>query len=130
MNVYISGNVNYINAHKKVQQFADELGLTVLYEEPESPMMKLERIKDAIENVTGLTFCQYITKSKETTHYYARLVFTHYCMKFECTSLPGLKKLLNRDKSTVIRCLKKFEDEVNFNRDFREIVKKVDLLLS
>lgn len=113
------------------KNLAEEAGLMIFFESNITDSNKqLQKIKDAIQNVTGLRFEEYTTASRERNTFFARMIIINYCRLKEKMSLPEIARLVHRDHTTVMHCLKTYKDEVKYNFTFREIVRKVDNILS
>lgn len=110
---------------------AEEAGLMIFFE---SNMVdtnrQLQHIKDAIQDVTGLKFDEYTTSSRERSAFFARMIIINYCRSTEKMSLHEIARLVHRDHTTVMHCIKTYKDEVKYNSVFREIVRKVDKIMS
>ena len=84
---------------------------------------KIQQIKDAIRNVTGFSFQDYTAKGRKREVYFARLVFINQVAAF-CNS-KEIGSLVNRDLTTVVRCLHNYQDELRYNKEFRTMVDQV-----
>lgn len=107
---------------------AVEFGLKILFEDGVSKDASIHMIKHAIEVVTGMCFGSYTKKSRERTPYYARMIFINK-VKDHC-KFGEISKMVNRDHSTIIHCLKNYENEKKYNKEFRELVEKVENVLN
>lgn len=108
---------------------AEEAGLMILFESNIVDSNKhLQAIKDAIQDVIGLRFEQYITKSRERKAFFARMIFINYCSN-NGMSLHEIARLVKRDHTTIVHCNKTYSDDVKYNSEFREIVRKVEKIL-
>ena len=90
---------------------------------------KVMRIQNAIHEVTGLKFSDYITKSRKRDGFYARMIFVYHCraMKMKLTKIA---KYVHRDHSSMLHILKKYGDDMRFNPQFRELAMKVNDILN
>ena len=87
------------------------------------------RIQNAIHEVTGLRLNQYATKSRKRDCFYARMLFVYHCRRLKMT-LTQIAKYVHRDHSSMLHFLRKYEDDFNFNPQFRELAEKVNQLLN
>ena len=87
------------------------------------------RIQNAIHEVMGLKFSDYIGKSRKRDGFYARMIFVHHCraMKMKLTKIA---QYVHRDHSSMLHILKKYGDEVKFNPAFRQMAERVDAILN
>jgi hypothetical protein len=106
---------------------ASEVGMKIFFEDWDSKDARVHLVKHAIEVVTGLTFDQYTTKSRNRTGYYCRMAFVNKVEKI--CKVAEIKDMIKRDHSTVIHCLGNYQDELKFNKEFREIVAKTDKII-
>lgn len=108
------------------RNIAVEMGMDVMFED-KAINIKVERIKYAIEMATGYWFADYTTKSRKRELYYARMAFI--CRAINHCRVGEISKMTNRDHSTVIHCITNYASEKRYNKDFREIIEKVDIIL-
>lgn len=87
------------------------------------------RIQNAIHEVTGLRFNQYTTKCRKRDHFYARMLFVYHCRRLKMT-LTQIAKHVHRDHSSMLHFLRKYDDDFNYNPQFRELAEKVNNLLN
>ena len=104
-----------------------EMGLEVILEGG-SISLRAERIKYAIEMATGFCFDDYTTKSRNRELYYARMAFI--CLSEPFYKVSELGEMVNRDHSTVIHCLTNFQSEKQYNKEFRNMINKIEKLLT
>lgn len=87
------------------------------------------KIQNAIHEVMGLKFGDYITKSKKRDGFFARMIFVYHCRQNRMR-LTKIAEYVKRDHSTMLHLLKKYQDDFNFNPQFREIATKVNNILN
>ena len=87
------------------------------------------KIQNAIHEVMGLKFGDYITKSKKRDGFFARMIFVYHCRQNKMR-LTKIAEYVKRDHSTMLHLLKKYQDDFNFNPQFREIATKVNNILN
>lgn len=87
------------------------------------------RIQNAIHEVTGLRFNQYITKSRKRDGVFARMIFVYHCRKRKM-KLIQIAKYVHRDHSSMLHLLKKYEDDFKYNPQFRELATRVNNILN
>lgn len=111
----------------KIEHYvAKEMGLKILYE---SHMVPDADITDAIYECLGLQFEQYTSKFKGRDGYYARLIFAHYYAYFLGVNETDIGKLVNRDRTTILRCLKLYDQELALNVTFKNLVHNINEFL-
>ncbi len=86
-------------------------------------------IEKAIMEVTGMKFNQYATRTKKRDSFFARIIFVHHCRKARM-KLKRIARYIHRDHSSILYMLKKYQDEMMFNQNFRYIAKKVETILN
>lgn len=87
------------------------------------------RIQNAIHEVTGMQFNQYITKSRKRDGFYARMLFVYHCRRNKM-KLAQIAKYVHRDHSSTLHLLKKYEDDFKYNPQFRDMAIKVNNILN
>jgi hypothetical protein len=80
----------------------------------------ITKTKDAIHEVTGLTFNEYSSKSRKRDGFYARMLFAHECSE-NGIKISTISELIQRDRTTVLYTLNKYYDEVKYNPEFRRL---------
>jgi hypothetical protein len=89
----------------------------------------LERLKEAIHAVTGLSFEEYTARNRCKEFVYARMLFAHYCFVVENIPILEIAGILKRDRATLIYALNKYNDDVKYNPKFRELVNNIKKVL-
>ena len=87
------------------------------------------RIQNAIHEVTGMKFNEYITKSRKRDGFFARMLFVYHCRRNRM-KLTNIAQYVRRDHTSMLYLLKKYEDDYNFNPYFRELAQRVDKILT
>lgn len=106
-----------------------ETGISVLFENHFS-METMERVRKAIHEVTGLSFDEYTGKSRNRESFYARMLFAKLCYD-SGMKIPAIADIVKRNRSTVHYYVEeKYDDDLRYNKDFRELVNKVEEKLS
>lgn len=90
---------------------------------------KVMRIQNAIHEVTGMRFGEYITKSRKRDGFYSRMIFVYHCRKAKM-KLTQIAKFVHRDHSSMLHLLNKYEDDFRFNPQFRELATRVNDILN
>jgi len=90
----------------------------------------VQRIQEAIHEVMGLRFEEYTTKSRQRIAYFARMIFVNHCRECENMTLTEIARLVRRDHTTMYHYINNYNDEVKYNPEFRDIVDRVDNILS
>jgi hypothetical protein len=89
----------------------------------------LERLKEAIHAVTGLTFEEYTARNRCKEFVYARMLFARYCFVVENIPILEIAGILKRDRATLIYSLNKYNDDVKYNPKFRELANNLKKVL-
>lgn len=109
--------------------FAVRTGKTVLFE---SGIVRnrgiILRIENAIHEVTGLTLREYSERSRKRDEFFARMLFVYHCRR-EKMKLVDIARYVNRDQSSMLHILNKYNDEVKYNPFFRDIAERVNNIL-
>ena len=87
------------------------------------------RIQNAIHEVMGMKFNDYITKSRKRDGFFARMIFVYHCRQNKMR-LIKIAEFVKRDHSTMLHLLKKYQDDFRFNPQFREIATRVNNILN
>lgn len=108
---------------------AVRMGKKILFEsDMVNELNSVTKIKDAIHEVTGLTFDEYASKSRKRDGFYARMLFVHKCSE-NGMKITTISKLIQRDRTTVLYVLNKYDDEVKYNPEFRRLVEKFNEIM-
>jgi len=111
------------------KNIADELGMDVWFESNVEQTENItKRIQNTIHEVTGLKFEEYTTKSRKRDTFFARMIFAYHCRNHRMT-LMGIAKYINRDHAAIVHYLRRYDDEVKYNPNFRNLAEKVDEIL-
>lgn len=87
------------------------------------------RIQNAIHEVTGMRFGEYITKSRKRDGFYSRMIFVYHCRRAKM-KLTQIAKFVHRDHSSMLHLLNKYEDDFRYNPQFREMAIRVNDILN
>lgn len=129
--VFLLSNWKESSRSKILKVMAEEFGKTLLFETSVSEMNeKIQQIKDAIFEVTGLKFEQYTTDCKDRDKYFARMIFVNCCREYEGLQPSEIAKIVNRDSTLMSRYFGKYKDEVRLNKGFRLLAESVENILS
>ena len=111
------------------KNIAEEIGLIIFYESAVEETCLVDRVKKAIELVTGQTFEQYATKRKFRDVFFSRLIFTNQCAKGDKVSNDDIAALLLKTNQDIRRYRNIYENEYSVNKNFRELAEKVDKII-
>lgn len=116
----------------KIEQFiAEQKGLTIMYESfISTENNRLKVLKDAIEEVTGMSFEKYTCGGASRDGYLAKMIFTRYCIHKFNISMREIPKILNRSYTNVTRYINNYENEIRYNKRFREMAEKVEIIMN
>jgi hypothetical protein len=87
------------------------------------------KIQNAIHEVTGMTFGEYTTKSRQRESFFARMIFVFHCHRNRMR-LTDIAAYVHRDRSSMLHLLKKYNDETKYNPYFRALAERVDDMLN
>lgn len=87
------------------------------------------RIQNAIHEVTGMRFDEYITKSRKRDGFYARMIFVYHCRKAKM-KLTQIARYVRRNHSSMLHLLNKYDDDFRYNPQFRDMAEKVSAILN
>jgi len=85
-------------------------------------------IKNAIYQATGSKFNEYTTKRQDRYGTNLRMIFAYNC-SLKSIHPNIIAKSINRDRSLVFYYLKKYNDLIKFDPEFRLLARKVDNIL-
>lgn len=106
--------------------FAIGAGKDVIFESLYYNGRKIERTAKAIHEVMGLTMKDITTKSATRETFYARMIFAYQNRDMHHKDIG---KILNRSRVIAYRYISKYPDEYKYNRPFRDIAKRVELIM-
>lgn len=108
---------------------AVRMGKKILFESEVIKNLNLiTKTKDAIHEVTGLTFNEYSSKSRKRDGFYARMLFAHHCFE-NGIKISTVSELIQRDRTTVLYTLNKYYDEVKYNPEFRRLAESFNEII-
>lgn len=87
------------------------------------------KIQSAIHEVMGIRLCEYNTKSRNRDFVFARMIFVYQCRRKKM-KLTQIAKYVHRDHSSMLHLLNKYNDEVRYNPQFRDMAARVDNILN
>lgn len=105
---------------------ARKMQMPVLYEEIEldkESRMIAEMVEDAVSQVTGLSLKQFSEKSRCRERCYARMIFVYHCRRLKMR-LVQISRFVRRDHTTMLHYLHKYNDEMEYNKEFCELATK------
>lgn len=80
---------------------------------------------EAVEKVLGITWEQLASKKRDLLFSYARIIASHL-MAENGIKVNDIANAMNRDHSTIIPQVQKYESEYKYNSEFREYADKVE----
>lgn len=108
---------------------AKEFGIIIMYQSRfERHSQNIELVKDAIHEVTGFEYKDYSVNCRNRDVYYSRMIFAYYCSKLGVDN-KELERLLNKPNGTILRYLRVFDDEITYNKEFKQLSERVKNLL-
>lgn len=123
--IYLLPDWYYSRGATLEKNIAEQSGKVLIYEESPAFM----DLKQAITNITGVSFFDIVGESRLRKHVFARMIFAYFCRKEKAT-IVQIAKEMKHNHSTVIYYLRKFEDDYKYNPDFKRLVEAVEKELS
>jgi len=90
--------------------------------------MELQRIKNAIQEVTKFSFDSLLKDDKNRSKVLARAIFVHHYNQFE-PDHGVIAKYIQRHRTSIYYLLNKYNESIRFDPLFREMAGKVDHIL-
>ena len=119
--VFLLPDWEYSKASSLEKNIAERLGKKMIY--AETPVFS--DLKQAVADITGVSFCDITGKSRKRGIVYARMIYSHYCRKQDVT-ITKIASEMKKNHSTVIYYLKKYTDDYRYNPQFREIADRIE----
>jgi hypothetical protein len=85
----------------------------------------VDEIIDAIKSVTGMDIFQYTRRDRRVDGFYYRMILAHH-MSAARAPVRDIATAINRNRTTVYYCVKKYADEVKYNHIFRLLAERVE----
>lgn len=129
--IYMLNNWEQSKGARVEKNIAEEMGFKVMYQSKEYiPIERLEEIKDAIQEVTGLSIAEYAVSSRELKYLHPRVIFSEMVRR-NAKNAPNsfIGDHLKRDSATIIHYKGLYEDRYAYNKEFRELAQGVEKLL-
>ena len=128
--IYLMDNWGDSRGAQIEYDIADRMKLEFIFESDHIYRNKeVLNIQSAIHEVMGVRLCEYNTKSRNLDFVYARMIFVYQCLRKKM-KLIQIAKYVHRDRSSMHYLLNKYNDEVKYNPQFRDMVAKVDDILN
>lgn len=109
---------------------ANRLGMEIYFESKiRHKNEEVLRIQNAIHEVTGMKFNEYVTKSRQRGGFYARMLFVYHCRRNKM-KLTQIAQYVHRDHSSMLHLLNKYEDDFKYNPQFRDLATRVNNILN
>lgn len=89
----------------------------------------VSEIDQAIEEVTGMRLKEYRDGPRSGCRYFARMLFSFHCNKSGIDP-SVIINYIDRDVTSILRYLKKYDDEFKFNPAFRSMAERVNQKLN
>lgn len=111
-------------------EIAEHMGLEFIYQSDHVKRNRdILKIQQAIHEVTGMRLCEYNAQSRKIDGVFARMIFVFQCRRKKM-KLKQIAKYIHRDHSTILHLLKKYDEEMKYNSQFRQMAKKIDNILN
>ena len=108
---------------------ATRMGKKILFEsDMVNELNSVTKIKDVIHEISGLKFSEYTSESRKRNCFYARMLFAHKCNE-NGMKIEDISELIQRDRTTVLYVLNKYDDEVKYNPEFRRLSEKFNEII-
>jgi hypothetical protein len=86
----------------------------------------VQKIKDAVEEITSISFAEFTGPGKKREKYFARLIFGFHLIKRVRIHYKEVAGIVNRNPSTVFRYPEFYKNELNCNPDFRRAARRIE----
>lgn len=86
----------------------------------ENDSILIGKVLDSIYTVTQMTLSDFTKKGKTRKEYFVRLFFTHYLWN-KGILYKDLVRLTNRDRTTLVGMIKKYEDVRKYDKEFSSL---------
>ena len=87
--------------------------------------MKYEELIERVVSVCGLDVgLNFTKKTNRRAYLYPRMIIAYHLRTMGWT-IYNIAYMLNRDHSTIMYYLKKYDDEYRFNEDFRNLADEI-----
>lgn len=128
--IYMMDNWTESKGAQIEYDIANRLGKDVWFESNvRRDNKEVMRIQNAIHEVTGMQFHEYITKSRKRDGFFARMLFVYHCRRARM-KLTQIAKYIHRDHSSMLHLLNKYEDDFRYNPQFRDMATRVNNILN
>lgn len=128
--IYMMDNWTESKGAQIEYDIANRLGKDVWFESNvRRDNKEVMRIQNAIHEVTGMQFHEYITKSRKRDGFFARMLFVYHCRRARM-KLTQIAKYVHRDHSSMLHLLNKYEDDFRYNPQFRDMATRVNNILN
>ena len=112
-----------------IKDFMEDLNFhTVSIKTSDVYSKAVQRIHDAIYEVTGLTLKDYAVKGNTLKFYFPRMIFIYQCSKKKMHP-KDIAVLINRDRTTVLAVLSKYDNECAVNKEFKKLAGRVEFII-
>jgi hypothetical protein len=126
--IYLLSDWLYSRGATLEKRIAEITGKEIIFQQnPQNP--ELDGLKQAIEDVTGISFFTIACKKRDRTNVYARMIYAHFAHKCGVT-ISDVAAEMRHNRSTVIYYLKKFDDESRYNPEFYSFAKQVENIIN
>ena len=89
----------------------------------------INSIVNSIVKETGIEFSKIQSRTRKRDILYARHLFCFFARKRTEMSYDAIGGIINRNHATVLHSVKLVEDLMTYDRDFKEIVPKIENLI-
>jgi hypothetical protein len=89
----------------------------------------VDDIINAIKSVTGMDIFHYTGRDRRTDGFYCRMMLAYH-LSVARVPIRDIAKAINRNRTTVYYCVKKYADEIKYNHIFRRLAERVESKLN
>lgn len=87
--------------------------------------MTYEEIRNKVTNICGIDVgLNFTNKSNKRSYLYPRMVVSYH-LRMQGWTYDDIGYILNRDYSTIIYYIKKYDDEYRYNEEFRKLADEI-----
>jgi hypothetical protein len=123
--IYLLPDWNQSKGATLEKSLAELSGKEIIYQE--TP--KFVELKEAIAEVTGISFYDIVGSSRARNFVYARMIFAQICSE-QGAKIIEIAEEMKHNHSTIIYYLRKYADDARYNPKFRLLASEVRKCIS
>ena len=115
----------------RIEKFiAEQRNMLIFYQrnfQKEKEIVKM--VSEAVTQATRIPKISLSGTGKKRMQYFARMIFTKIMLENDTISVDEVSRIIGRNKLTVVRYLRNYDNEHRVNQKFRRIVKEANQIL-